>query len=245
MVDFFPLHLNFDVSFRKENSKIKPHRLSQAKTLVEVNFKMCCCSIEEYQQKLNRIQQLADELTFEIDVRSRLVISEHCKDVIRNIDIHTETSIQRELAENTTPNVEIQIRGLTELSKELIKLVDAYEAKCIKIMETTKSTLLANIDGAKKWSQRMRQPDALERFNEKFAHILDEQAENHLHNLRNLHLQLKGFRFAGKLLSYRETEYMVYYSIKRLVTQPLVIPSVIRLNFNQLLLSSSSKSNVY
>jgi hypothetical protein len=189
-------------------------------------------SINEYQKKLKQIELQADELTFNIELKSRLVITEHCLDVIREIDIAVEVRIQN-LNLNST-DIDIRIEELNEARKRLIKEVKDYEATCMAKVEATKSILVAHINEAKKWSLRMRQSDALRTYNnQQFKLELNQQADNHLENLKHIQLQLKAFQLGGKMIGFSENNEASDAVVGYLHINDLVSPTLIRTHFKE------------
>jgi hypothetical protein len=218
---------------------------------------------DEYERKLVETESEGDELTFNIEELSHLVINEHCSDAINQIDISFETTIQKLNDNNPSspkPNdIVIDIEKLNEARKRLIKEVKEHEEKCLANLEATKSTLLAYIGEAVNWSKQMRESEALERYSKSPVKGLNKQVDGYLENFKHIHLQLKGFQLAGKMLDFIDKSDVTnlifndklrnfrlqemekkYASVGCLITRELVIPKLIRTNF-QKLLSPSSK----
>jgi hypothetical protein len=135
---------------------------------------------EKYGVKIEaRIKRLRSDIEM-----SRLVINERCLELARQVDIETETKIEKsDAAEKDTIN---------EPRKKWLKEISEYEAECVQHMEATKGQLLATIEESEKWleSQRDSPVDS----------ALIEQSEEQLRKLTTLGFELRGFQFAGKLM---------------------------------------------
>jgi hypothetical protein len=154
-------------------------------------------SKEKFVARLKQIKERDDQLTIRIEL-TRLTVNQHCLDLANDVDITTETRIEKSATKQEA------IEKLNVDRKNLLKKIKDYEAGCMASVETTRSTLLESIQKTAKWAELMLQETSLARYDH-HKDVLNEQAEKHLGNLDRIHLQLRAFQFGGKLMRFDES----------------------------------------
>jgi hypothetical protein len=152
------------------------------------------CSKDKFLSNLNQINKLAEELINKIE-QSRLTINQFCLDLTRDVDIATETRIEK------VSKKQKSIDELNNVRRKLLKEINDYEAECVASVEATKSKLLESVEETTKWTQLMRRVINYDKFKVE----LNEKADSYLCHLKHLLLQLKAFQFGGKQMRFVES----------------------------------------
>jgi hypothetical protein len=172
---------------------------------------MCSSKDELFEQNVVEIRTQIRQLKLSIEM-SRLVINEHCLDLARQLDIETETKLEK--------SNEAEIDTLNERRKRWLKEMSEYEAECVQHVEASKDQLLAIIETTEQWVESYR--DSQDR------NVLAQQSNDHLREMTTLGFELKGFQFGARLLLFSEAygsrleEYPARLSYKDLRVPPML-----------------------
>jgi hypothetical protein len=224
MMSFVCAHTNVKKTI---NSKKKRKKKEQANFIYFcenqcLKKKNMCSSQEElFEQNVVEIEARIKRLRSDIEM-SRLVINEHCLELARQLDIETETKIEKSDAAEKD--------RLNERRKKWLKEISEYEAECVRLMEATRGQLLATIETTEKWLESHRDSPV--------DSVLIQQSDEHLREMTRLAFELKGFQFRGKLLLFIE-EYELNPGC--LSFKKLRVPKVLENYYSSSVAAESSK----
>jgi hypothetical protein len=148
-----------------------------------------------FEQNVVEIRAQIRQLKSSIDM-SRLIINEHCLGLARQVDMETETKLER----SNASGIEI----LNGRRKKWLRGISEYETECVQHMEATKGLMLAYIGLTEQWLVESHAGDpSLDR-----SALIIQQSSQHLIKMTRLGLELKGFQFGSRLLLFSE-EYLI------------------------------------